>query len=287
MTSKAPSYGGEFIVADWPSRGVELDNSDRFIAFSAFSSAFWKSLGSNFATIRGDPQVRSVILCSNTRAFTAGLDLKEDGLDLVGSDPARSALLLRQHVLDFQAAISAIENCERPVIVAIHGVCYGLGIDIISACDIRICSSDARFSIKEVDAGIAADIGTLQRLPKKTGNDSLLRELAFTARSFGSDEACELGLLSKAQVVKGSKEVLIARVVHLAEQIAFKSPMATLGTKHLLNYSIDHTIHEGLNYTALWSASALQAQDVRESIETSIAGAQSARKPDFQPISKL
>ncbi|KAA1077416.1 hypothetical protein PGT21_006995 [Puccinia graminis f. sp. tritici] len=251
-----------------------------------FSSPFWSSLGSNFAKVRQDPNVRAVILCSNTRAFTAGLDLKEDSLSLVGADSARSGLLLREHVLEFQAAISKIEDCERPVIVAIHGVCYGLGIDIIAACDIRLCDSKAQFSIKEVDAGIAADIGTLQRLPKKTGNDSLLRELALTARSFGPQEACELGLIAQRHVVEGGKEALMSKALQLAQQIASKSPIATLGTKHLLNYSTDHTVNEGLNYTALWSANALQATDVQDAIQA-VVSAKNPKPTNFKRLGKL
>lgn len=111
------------------------------------------------------------------------------------------------------------------MIVAIHGVCYGLGLDIITACDIRLCESGALFSIKEVDAGIAADIGTLQRLPKKTGNDSLLRELALTARTFGPKEACELGLIAQRHVVEGGKEALMAHALQLAQQIACQSSL--------------------------------------------------------------
>lgn len=105
------------------------------------------------------------------------------------------------------------------MVVAIHGICYGLGIDIISACDIRLCTSTTRFSIKEVDAGLAADIGTLQRLPKATGNDSLLRDLAFTAREFGPQEAVELGMIAKGHVVDGGAEQVIARAEELGKII--------------------------------------------------------------------
>ncbi|EGF99283.1 uncharacterized protein MELLADRAFT_40335, partial [Melampsora larici-populina 98AG31] len=254
---------------------------------TSFSSTLWKSMGSQFRAVRHDPNVRAVILCSNTRAFTAGLDLKQDGLSIVvsnGSDPARSALMLRDHVLEFQAAISTIEECERPVIAAIHGVCYGLGIDIVSACDIRICSKSTRFSIKEVDASIAADIGTLQRLPKSTGKDSLLRELALTAREFGAPEAIELGIVSKSQVVEGGKEEVWLKAEELGRMIAAKSPVATLGTKHLLNYSRDHSTRDGLDYTALWSASTLQAQDVKDSIQARLS---KNNLVHFKPLGKL
>ncbi|KAI9630601.1 hypothetical protein KEM48_013755 [Puccinia striiformis f. sp. tritici PST-130] len=263
-------YGGPFILADWPSDSVLRLSLNR--PPLKFSSPFWSSLGSNFAKVRQDPRVRAVILCSNTRAFTAGLDLKEDGLELIGADSARSGLLLREHVLEFQAAISKIEAST-----------------FITACDIRLCDSSTKFSIKEVDAGIAADIGTLQRLPKKTGNDSLLRELALTARTFGPQEACELGLIAQRHVIDGGKEALMSYAVQLANQIASKSPIATLGTKHLLNYSIDHSVSEGLNYTALWSANALQANDVRDSISAALSSSSHNlhSKPVFNRLGKL
>ncbi|KAI9622698.1 hypothetical protein H4Q26_014979 [Puccinia striiformis f. sp. tritici PST-130] len=220
-------YGGPFILADWPSDSVLRLSLNRPPLNSSSHTVF------------------------NTRAFTAGLDLKEDGLELTGADSARSGLLLREHVLEFQAAISKIEDCERAVIVTIHGVCYGLGIDIITACDIRLCDSSTKFSIKEVDAGIAADIGTLQRLPRK-----LVTILC-----------CENWRLRRVP----------------------KSPIATLGTKHLLNYSIDHSVSEGLNYTALWSANALQANDVRDSISAALSSSSHNlhSKPVFNRLGKL
>lgn len=277
------SYGGDGIKADWPSPHLLRLAIDR-PPVNAFSSNLWKSMATQFRAVRHDPNVRAVILCSNTQAFTAGLDLKQDGLSIVGSDPARSALMLRDHVLEFQAAISTIEECERPVIAAIHGVCYGLGIDIVSACDIRICSKSTRFSIKEVDVSIAADVGTLQRLPKSTGHNSLLRELALTARDFGALEAIELGLVSKNQVVEGGKEEVWLKAEEIGRVIAAKSPVATLGTKHLLNYSRDHSTQDGLNYTALWSASTLQAQDVKDSIQARLS---KNNLVHFKPLGKL
>lgn len=134
---------------------------------------------------------------------------------------------------------------------------------------------------------MAADIGTLQRLPRKTGNDSLLRELALTARTFGCDEACELGLFAKRHVVEGGRESVMAKALELAKQIATKSPIATLGTKHLLNFSSDHSVQEGLNYTALWSANALQADDVRDSIQSALSSTSKDSRPTFKRLGKL
>ncbi|POW20183.1 hypothetical protein PSHT_03833 [Puccinia striiformis] len=261
-------YGGPFILADWPSDSVLRLSLNR--PPLKFSSPFWSSLGSNFAKVRHDPRVRAI--------------KKEDGLELIGADSARSGLLLREHVLEFQAAISKIEDCERAVIVTIHGVCYGLGIDIITACDIRLCDSSTKFSIKEVDAGIAADIGTYNDYRRK-----LVTILCCENWRLRRVQACELGLIAQRHVIDGGKEALMSYAVQLANQIASKSPIATLGTKHLLNYSIDHSVSEGLNYTALWSANALQANDVRDSISAALSSSSHNlhSKPVFNRLGKL
>ena len=118
-------------------------------------------------------------------------------------DPARKALALRQHLLEFQAAVSSLSACRQPIIVALHGISLGLAIDLASACDIRLAASNAVFGIQEVNVGLAADIGTLQRFPKIVGNDSMARELAMTGRKFDAAEAKEIGFISK--VVSGGR----------------------------------------------------------------------------------
>jgi delta(3,5)-delta(2,4)-dienoyl-CoA isomerase len=114
-------------------------------------------------------------------------------------------------------------------------------MDIITACDIRFCSKDAVFSVKEVDVGLAADVGTLQRLPKIVGNQSWVREVCYTARNFNASEAEVFGLVSK---VYGDRRSLLDGALELAAVIAEKAPLATLGTKHILNHARDHTVQE-------------------------------------------
>jgi Delta3,5-Delta2,4-dienoyl-CoA isomerase len=156
-----------------------------------------------------------------------------------GGDPARHALRLRRHVKNFQYAIGAPERCPVPVIAAVNGACIGLGMDIISFCDVRYASSDSIFSIREADVGLAADIGTLAYLPNITSNESLARELAFTASNFDAATAVKAGLVSK--VVDGGRDAVVAAAVDLAKVIASKSPVAIIGTKRLLNHARDHS----------------------------------------------
>ncbi|KHJ93470.1 enoyl-CoA hydratase/isomerase family protein [Oesophagostomum dentatum] len=160
-----------------------------------------------------------------------------------------------------------VVNCCKPVIAAVHGVCYGGGIDIISACDVRHCTQDAIFSIKEVDVGLAADVGSLNRLPKICGNESWLKEVSFTARNFGADEAFRFDLVSR---VYSTREEMLKDVLDLAKKMAEKSPVAVQGTKIVLNYSRDHTVEEGLRFVATWNQSQLMTEDITKSVVAAI-----------------
>lgn len=149
---------------------------------------------------------------------------------------------LRRHIKEFQDCITAIEKCEKPVIAVLHGICYGLALDICTAADIRLCASDTRFSVKEVDIGLAADIGTLTRLPKAGLPMSFVKDVCLTAREFGAEEARRVGLVSGTA---GSKEEVLRMAKGIAETIAAKSPVAVLGTKEVLNFSRDHSVEDG------------------------------------------
>ncbi|KAJ3213260.1 putative enoyl CoA hydratase [Dinochytrium kinnereticum] len=192
-------------------------------------------------------------------------------------DVARTALRILPEIELMQESFTAIERCDRPVIAAVHGFCIGGGIDLITACDIRLCSSDANFSVKEVDIGLAADIGTLQRLPRVVGNQSWVREVCLTARNFDAKEALQVGLVSK---VLPTKVELVDEALKLAAVIASKSPVATVGTKHILNYSRDHTVAEGLHYVALWNSVMLNTEDVPAAITANL----SKQKPKFSKL---
>ncbi|KAL8280773.1 hypothetical protein RQP46_006777 [Phenoliferia psychrophenolica] len=249
-------YPVKNILASYASKHVLLLSLNR-APVNAFDDSLWHELGAHFDAASEDNDVRVIVLASAGRIFTAGLDLMSSGLtSMNGSDPARTALVLRAHISDLQDSVSSIERCAKPVIAAVHGVSFGAGLDIIAACDVRYAATDSNFSIKvrityEVDVGLAADVGSLQRLPSKVASDSLLRELALTARNFGALEAEKLGLVSR--VVEGGRAEVLAAALETATIIASKSPIATLGTKHLLNYSKDHTVQEGLDYTSVWN----------------------------------
>ncbi|CAG2120809.1 unnamed protein product [Medioppia subpectinata] len=162
-------------------------------------------------------------------------------------------------IILLQNSFNSIVKCSKPVITSIHGGCVGAGLDLISAADIRYCSNDAFFSLREVAIGMAADLGSLQRFPKIVGNDSLVREMAFTGRNITSSEAKELGLVSS--VFSEPKESLDA-AIETAKKIAAHSPVAVQGTKISLNYSRNHSDRDGLEFMANWNMCMFQSQDL-------------------------
>lgn len=158
------------------------------------------------------------------------------------TDTARRALQTRAYVRAFQHAIGAPTRIPQPVIAAVHGLAYGLAIDLLCAVDVRWAASDAKFSIKEVDVGLAADVGTLARAPARAAgaNASLLFELALSGRPFGADEACVgLGLVSR--VVPGSREEVLRAALAFAGEVAAKSPVAVAGIKRFVAHAMDHS----------------------------------------------
>ncbi|KAI0770920.1 ClpP/crotonase [Trametes elegans] len=273
---------GTFVKVSTPAPYVVLAELSR-APVNAFHEPFWMELGQIFDKISQDPTVRAVVLASALpKLFSAGIDFSALSLPHDGSDPARSAFQLRKHILGFQNCISAIERCPYPVIAATHGIAYGLSIDILTACDVRLAASNVVFAVKEVDVGLAADIGTLARLPKVAGNASLVHELAYTGRNFSVEEAERAGLVSR--VVPGARAEVIAAALDVARLIASKSPVAVVGTKHLLLHARDHTVRENLEYTAVWNSAMLQTQDLADAVKA----AQKKQKPTFSPLgSKL
>ncbi|XP_007491846.1 delta(3,5)-Delta(2,4)-dienoyl-CoA isomerase, mitochondrial [Monodelphis domestica] len=233
---------------------------------NAMNRAFWREMVECFNKIAQDPNCRAVVFSGAGKMFTSGIDLIDMAGDLQpeGDDPARVSWNLRHFISKYQETFTVLEKCPKPVIAAVHGGCIGGGVDLISACDIRYCAQDAWFQVKEVDIGLAADVGTLQRLPRIIGNQSLVNELAFTARKMMADEALSSGLVSR---VLQDHESLLATAFALATEISTKSPLAVQGSKINLLYSRDHSVKDGLNFMAAWNMSMLQTQDIAKSVE--------------------
>ncbi|KAK5668957.1 hypothetical protein BDV3_006325 [Batrachochytrium dendrobatidis] len=231
---------------------------------------FFVDVKTVFEAVLNSSSVRAVVLSasSESRLFTAGLDLKAAQMfPQQTEDPARTALGFLPAVEFLQQSFSAIEACNKPIIAAIHGACIGGGMDMITACDIRWCSKDALFSVKEVDIGIAADLGTLQRLPKIVGNDGWAREICFTGRMVSSSEALQFGLVSR---VFDDKNKLLSAAFELASEISAKAPIAIYGTKHIMNHGREHTTEEGLKYVRLWNSVMINTPDTMAQVTSAV-----------------
>lgn len=243
---------------------------------NALSLQFWKEVELAFGWVHDQTDVRVAILSGNGKHFCAGIDLEDFGgvLNQEFECEARRRDALRKLILGLQYAFTAIEKCRVPVIAAIHGSCIGGGIDMITACDMRYATKDARFSVKEVDLGITADVGTLQRLPHLVG-DGIARELCFTARDFDGNEAKEIKLVNQ---IYEDRESLMEHVELIAGKIAAKSPLAVRGTKEILVYTRDHNVEDSLRYVAAWNSALLISNDLVESITAQFEG----RLPEYQ-----
>ncbi|MFC3050380.1 crotonase/enoyl-CoA hydratase family protein [Kordiimonas pumila] len=227
---------------------------------NAMNGDMFREIGEAFRALDAIPSVRAVVLSGNGKLFTAGLDLKESAslLGQAEGDPARVREKLRRHILFWQDCLSTLEECRAPVVACVHGACLGGGIDLITAADMRICTEDAYFTIQEVNVGIVADVGTLQRMPHLLPQ-GILRELAYTGRKFTSAEADKYGFVNS---VHADKEAALAAATALAHAIAAKSPMAVTGTKAIINHSRDHSLRDGLEYVAAWNSGQLLGEDV-------------------------
>lgn len=184
---------------------------------NALSLDFFDELPEALSSLDQNPDVSVIILSGAGKHFCSGIDLASlssiSAQASSGGDRGRSSEGLRRRIKSMQAAITAVEECRKPVIAAVHGACIGGGVDLVTACDVRYCSEEAFFSIKEVDLAIVADLGTLQRLPRIVGHAKAM-ELALTARRFSGSEAKDLGLVSH---VFGSKSELDKGVTMIAE----------------------------------------------------------------------
>ena len=237
---------------------------------NAMGPAFWNDLPVAMAELDGDPEVRVVVLAGRGSHFTAGLDLGAMAGEVMGGtvdeapgqSPAARATRFLATVTRLQRSITSVERCSKPVVAAVHGACIGGGVDLITACDIRLCSADATFSVRETRLAMVADVGTLQRLPRIVGRGHAAL-LALTGRDIDADRAHEIGLVND---VLADVDALHVAARALADEIAASSPLAVQGTKHVLQVCEDRTVDQGLDYVAVWNAAFLISDDLTEAM---------------------
>ena len=226
---------------------------------NAMGLAFFEEIGELFDDFDRDAHIRVVIIKAEGKSFSAGTDLKEAAklLDQASADGREN---MRNQIIALQQGFTKIECCRKPVIAAVHSHCIGAGVDLICACDIRMATRDAIFSIRETRMGIVADVGTLQRLPHII-DQSWLRELALTGRDFTAPEALQMGLVTR---VYDDPATLYGEAEKLALQIIACPPLTVQGTKEAIIFSRDNSVEAGLKFVAQKNAAALPSEDLVE-----------------------
>jgi enoyl-CoA hydratase len=248
-------------------------------AYNSMIAEFWSELPAAVTDISEQAKARAIVISSTGKHFCSGMDLavfagqQEQGLDL-GRKQAR----MRSTVKTLQWTASALERCRVPVLMAMQGGVIGGAVDVATAADLRYCSEDAFFVVQEINIGMTADIGTLQRLGRCVP-EGIAREMAYTGRRMSAARAYEVGLV---QEVYADHDSLVAGVLETAREIAAKSPLAIWGTKVAMNYARDHSVDDALDQMATWQAGMFQPEDMVESF-TAKAEKREPRYPDLLP----
>jgi len=265
---------------------IQLNRPDKL---NSMIPEFWMELPAIVKGISAEGRARAIVISSTGRHFSAGMDLAvftggslaaQDGDDATAPRPpaeqGRARARLRESALMLQDSFTALEKARMPVIAAIQGGCIGGAVDMVTACDLRYATEDAFFVIQEINIGMTADVGTLQRLPKLIP-DAIVRELAYLGGRMPARRAYEVGLLNG---VFASHDELVAGALDTAAQIAAKSPLAIWGSKEMITYARDHTVADALNYIATWQTGMFQPADMMESFLAKAEG----RDPVFDNL---
>ncbi len=238
---------------------------------------FWVEFPAIMDALSEEGDVRVIVIAANGPSFTVGLDLMAFGPAVMagdiaairgaasGSDVGKRVNTYHQIKL-MQRTFSSIADNSKPVIAAIHGHCIGAGVDLTSACDIRLAAADAVFSVRETKIAMVADVGTLQRLPSII-DPGRLAELVYTGRDWDASEALEIGYVT---AVHEDAESVLQAGLDMAEQIAANSPLAVQGSKAVLNAARRKDVQASLDHVAVWNAAFLYSDDLGEAIKSFI-----------------
>lgn len=248
-------------------------------------ASFWRELPMIVDDLSASGSVRAIVLSGEGKHFCSGMDLEVFANDDTVGPNARSGHRSRRNerfrstAMKLQDTFSSMERCRVPVLAAIQGACVGGAIDMVTAADLRYATADAFFSIAEINIGMTADVGTLQRMPKLVP-EGIVRELAYTGRKWSAQEAKAVGFVNE---IYDDTDALLEAVFETAAVIASKSPMAIWGTKQTMHYTRDHSVADGLEFIANWNAAMFDTDDMAEAFSASME----QRDPDFPDLFPL
>ncbi|MEM9838383.1 MAG: enoyl-CoA hydratase-related protein [Pseudomonadota bacterium] len=243
------------LTQDGPVATLTLSNPDKR---NAMVKSFWQDLPDAVEELSASGACRVLVIQSEGPHFSSGIDIsmlagaKPDGLG------AAEGAFIYDMVLGLQQAFSALEEARMPVISAVQGGCIGGAVDMVTACDIRLCTADAYFTVFEVNMGMTADVGTFPRILNHLP-EGLVRELSYTGRKMYAEEAHRLGFVNH---VYEDHDACNAAAQEMAAEIATKAPLAVYGAKEIITYSRDHDTRSSLDRIALWNASNLQPTEI-------------------------
>lgn len=249
-------------------------------ASNALDMSFWRSIGPELKSLDATGDIGALVISGEGKNFCAGMDISVfSGGAIPKTDIASERQAFHQAARDLQEALTMLERVRFPVIAAVHGACVGAGLDLIAACDLRLASQEAYFRIEEINIGMMADLGSLQRLPKLMP-EGVVRELAYLGSSLTAERAERLGFVN---AVLPDADAVVAAALDMARRIASKAPLAISGSKAALNHARDHTVAEGLEWIAVMQGSLWQPSDIMAAIQARMARSQG----EFTPLAPL
>ncbi len=260
---------------------LQLNRPERM---NTMAPAFFPAIRDAVRKLSDEGTTRALVISSTGKHFSAGMSLEVfagDGLALA-TNTARERLSFQESLRKLMDCFSAIDEARFPVVCAIQGGCIGGALDLATACDIRLCSADAFFTVQEISIGMAADLGVLQRLPKIVAQ-GVAREMAYTGERLGAERALAVGLVN---AVLADPAALVEHALALARTIASKSPLAIAGSKLALNHARDHSTASSLQQMTLLQSAIFDTGEMA----TAIAAWKSKRSAEFDalaPVAKV
>lgn len=272
-----PMDSADFRI-EHPAPGIAHLQLCRPERLNALTPAFFREFRRAVQALDDAGQTRVLLIGSTGRHFSAGMALEvfDGGLPMLDTGSARQRLAFQDGLRRLMGTLDVLETARFPVIAAVQGGCVGGALDLAAACDIRLATADAFFTVQEIHIGMAADLGVLQRLPRIVP-PGVARQMAYTGERVGAERALAIGLVN---AVLPDADALQAHALELARQIAAKSPLAIAGSKRALQYAVDHPTHEALAQMTLLQSAIFDLDEMKRAI----AGWKAKTEPAFDPL---